>query len=91
MSGPISAADRSSGDYRNITGEKLDSSETKRGLHVIAETAGVAWDYIGVARPDAVTEVYSFKLGGSTGALQRTITLTFEDASKENLLSVERT
>jgi hypothetical protein len=33
------------------------------------------WNYIGVAYPDAVTTVYTFKIGGVSGTTVQTITL----------------
>ncbi len=48
-------------------------------------------DAITVTYPDAVTEVYSFRTGGVGGAVVMTITITYTDSTKANLLSVTRT
>ena len=44
-------------------------------------------DYFSVATPDTVTEIYSFKSGGSGGTLLRTITIVYTDATKAVILS----
>jgi len=48
------------------------------------------YDYIAVAYPSSTTEEYTYKTGGSGGTTVATITLTFNDASKEQLTSVEK-
>jgi hypothetical protein len=49
------------------------------------------YDYIAATYPTTTTEVYTYKSGGSGGTTVATITLTFSDASKEQLTSVEKT
>ena len=46
-----------------------------------------AHDYVGVTYPDTITEVYTFKTGGSSGTTVQTITLVYTDSTKANLLS----
>jgi hypothetical protein len=53
--------------------------------------AGVTYDYIGASYPNAVTEVYSYKQGGSGGTLQATVTVTYTDSTKNSLVSVVKT
>ena len=48
------------------------------------------YDYVGAAYPDTETEVYTTKLGGSSGSIQEVITVIYTDSTKENLSSVER-
>jgi hypothetical protein len=50
-----------------------------------------AYDYISVAYPDTVTEVYTFKTGGSGGTTVATITIVYTDATKELLSTVTKT
>lgn len=50
-----------------------------------------SYDYISVTYPDTVTEVYVYRDGGASGTLIATVTITYSDASKEELLSVART
>ena len=49
------------------------------------------YDYISATYPNTITEVYSYKSGGSIGATVGTVTVIYSDASKEVLTSVERT
>jgi hypothetical protein len=58
----------------------------------IAETIGsvlnsVNWDGGSLALPDAVTEIYSFKTGGSSGTTVATVTLVYTSAAKTYLLT----
>jgi hypothetical protein len=50
-----------------------------------------SYDYIGITYPDAVTEVYVFKTGGSSGTTVGTLTLVYTDSTKANLSSVTKT
>lgn len=52
---------------------------------------GVSYDYIAIAYPTATTETYTYKSGGSGGTTEATITVTYVDATKAELVSVERT
>lgn len=49
-----------------------------------------AYDYIGVTTPDDVTEVYTFKTGGSSGTAINTVTIVYTDNTKATLSSVTR-
>lgn len=49
------------------------------------------YDYIAATYPDAVTEVYTFKTGGSGGATVGTLTVVYTDATKAVLSSVAKT
>jgi hypothetical protein len=51
----------------------------------------LAYDYIVVTYPDSVTEVYTFKTGGSGGTTVRTVTVVYTAADKNNLSTVART
>lgn len=46
------------------------------------------YDYIGVTYPDSVTEVYTYKSGGSSGTEVGVLTVTYQDSSKLILKSV---
>ena len=48
-------------------------------------------DYISVAYPSDTTEVYTYKLGGSSGDIVATLTLTYTDNTKANIFSVAKT
>lgn len=45
-------------------------------------------DYIG-ATYNLTSDVYVYKVGGSSGTLLKTLTITYTDSTKENILSVE--
>lgn len=51
---------------------------------------GLSFDYIAVTYPTTLSEVYTYKTGGSSGTTVATITVVYTDDTKENLLSVER-
>jgi hypothetical protein len=48
------------------------------------------FDYVSITYPTTTTEVYAFKEGGSSGTVLATVTLTYSDATKEQLTSVEK-
>jgi hypothetical protein len=50
-----------------------------------------AYDYIGATYPDGVTEVYTYKLGGSGGTTVATVTVVYTTTVKDVLTSVTRT
>lgn len=49
------------------------------------------YDTVTVAYPDAVTEVYSTRIGGAGGSVQEVVTIIYVDSDKEQLVSVVRT
>jgi hypothetical protein len=49
------------------------------------------FDFISATYPNATTEVYSYKLGGSSGSLVGTITVVYQDATKNLITSVAKT
>lgn len=79
----------------------LDSGQTLKGAYDDSNSAfrvetlnamiPTAYDYVSVAYPDAVTEVYTFKTGGSGGTVVSTVTVVYTDASKNFLSSATRT
>ena len=80
-----------------LTLEQLKFAKDKDGNIVIRvyDSSGkpicldnVNRDYVSAAYPDAVTEVYTYRLGGAAGAVTEIITVVYTDATKENLDSV---
>lgn len=67
-----------------------DDGTGRRALHVKMSGAIVAvnYDQILATYPDSVTEVYTYKLTGSTVA---TVTVVYTDSTKANLASVTKT
>lgn len=52
--------------------------------------ANFSYDYVSVGYPDSVTEVYTFKTGGSGGTTVGTITVVYTTSSKEFIDNVTR-
>lgn len=50
-----------------------------------------SYDYIGVTYPDGVTEVYVYKIGGSSGTTVATVTMVYTDSTKASISTVTRT
>lgn len=50
----------------------------------------VAYDYIKATYPDTVTEVYTFKTGGSSGTTVATVTVVYTDTTKEFIDTVTK-
>ena len=48
------------------------------------------WNYVAVTYPDTVTEVYTYKTAALLGDVIAVVTITYSDASKEQLTSVQR-
>ena len=66
--------------------------DSENPFHVALETGMInfGYDYVSVAFPDCVTEVYTFKTGGVSGTVISTITIVYTDSTKANLSSVSR-
>lgn len=58
--------------------------------NVISDLRQSEFDTITITYPDTVTEVYTHRKGGLTGLVAFTLTLVYQDATKEVLLSVTR-
>jgi hypothetical protein len=50
----------------------------------------VAWDYVVVTYPDATSEVYTFKDGGSSGIVVGVVTLVYTSSAKTALSSAAK-
>ncbi len=48
-------------------------------------------DAITVEYPNSTTEIYKYRLGGVSGTILMTLTLTYTSSTKENLSSVVKT
>lgn len=51
--------------------------------------SGIVFDYGSVAYPDGVTEVFTFREGGSGGVVVATVTVTYTSAAKNRLSTFE--
>lgn len=48
------------------------------------------FDYIAATYPTGTTEVYTYKLGGASGTVVGTITVTYTDSTKALVSSVQK-
>lgn len=64
---------------------------TQNTLLAVAGLVTLPYDYIAAAYPNATTETYTFKTGGSGGTTVATVTVVYTDATKENLSTVTKT
>ena len=60
-------------------------------INVVSGLISSGYDYISVAYPDTLTEVYTFKTGGASGTIVATITIVYTTATKDVLSTVTRT
>lgn len=51
---------------------------------------GISYDYIYIDRPDNVTEIYTYRIGGATGEVQALVRATYTSGQKKYLQSIER-
>lgn len=51
---------------------------------------GISYDYIYIDRPDNVTEIYTYKIGGATGEVQALVRATYTSSAQKYLQSIER-
>lgn len=47
--------------------------------------SGVTWNYFSVAYPNITTDVYTYRQGGATGTIVRTVTITYTDATRNKI------
>lgn len=52
---------------------------------------GMVYDALTIAYPDSVTEIVSYRTGGKTGTIVRTIEIIYSDSTKNEAISIERT
>ena len=78
---------------------KSTADPTKHGFVVLrpdGSDVGMAFglapfDYIAATYPNATTEVYTYKTGGSGGTTVGTITVVYTDSTKEFISTVTKT
>lgn len=69
----------------------LTSKRVNVNANITSGLINVAYDYIAVAYPIGIQEIYTFYIGGSGGNLVATITVNYIDNTKANLLNVAKT
>lgn len=60
-------------------------------INALSDLRQSEFDTITVTYPDSVTETYTHRKGGLSGAVSFVITLVYSDASKNTLVSATRT
>lgn len=83
----VDAGNSDSGTQRVVIADDQNSIETLEQTGLIP----FEYDYIGVDYPTTSTEVYEYFTGGSGGTLVATVTVTYTDPTKAELVSVART
>ena len=53
--------------------------------------ADLVYDYVAASYPDSITEIYTFRKGGSGGTLLATVTIVYTDSTKVDISTAERT
>lgn len=84
------ALTRSDKDFQSFV--EVDGKQARRVYNVNAGNLleGIVFDYIGASYPTSTSEVFTYKIGGSGGTTQATITVVYTDATKEFISSVTR-
>lgn len=72
-----------------------ETSRGKTAVNVIPLNSGsiiegISYDYLYIDRPDNVTEIYTYRLGGATGEIQAVVRATYTSGSAKYLQSIER-
>ena len=76
------------GDRHNISRQMVVNSDGSININTLSGMIDFSFDYISLALTDSVTEVYTFRQGGSGGTVVATLTLVW-DGTK--VTSVTRT
>lgn len=85
-------------DYKNLS--DIDSTKTKRFVEIVNTNSnpikiggllsGLNFDSISVSYDSPTQETYSYFVGGLSGSQVATLTITYTDATKNYLNTVER-
>lgn len=72
-----------------------ETSRGKTAVNVIPLNSGsiiegISYDYLYIDRPDNVTEIYTYRIGGPTGEVQALVRATYTSGSEKYLQSIER-
>jgi hypothetical protein len=86
MAGLGTKADNEKNSFVLVDGE-VARRVTPTGTGNLLE--GVIWDHISFTYPDTVTEIFTYKLGGSGGTTAATVTAVYTDADKNFLLTID--
>ena len=67
-----------------VSGDKWAQDVNVKGGTSLA-LDGVNRDYVSLNEPDAVTEVYTYRLGGALGTITEVVTVVYTNAAKGTL------
>lgn len=72
-----------------------ETSRGKTAVNVIPLNSGsiiegISYDYLYIDRPDNVTEIYTYRIGGPTGEVQALVRAIYTSGSEKYLQSIER-
>lgn len=68
--------------------QSANTSAVETSLEAIAGLIPQGFDYVSVAYPNATTEEYTFKTGGSGGTTIATVTVVYTDSTKDAISTV---
>lgn len=74
----------------NVNGEEINPA-TNESIEALGGLLTEAYDSISFSYPSSTEEIIYFKVGGLAGVTVMTITVTYTDATKENVQSAVRT
>jgi hypothetical protein len=74
----------------DLNSKEFNKFDSNGSVKTITGISIPEYDYVSAAYPNATTEVYTYKSGGSSGTTVATLTVIYTDSSKDNLSSVER-
>lgn len=88
--------DRSEHIDENVSAKRVgmyvwDGSNWQRSNGAMGKLVTVAFDYVGYANTDTITDTYTYKTGGSGGATVATVTVVYTDTTKTQPLTITRT
>lgn len=92
MALPSTIQDR---DFRNF--DDNGDGTTSRFVKILGGSssgggllAGVTFDHVSGSYPNAVTEIYTLKNGGSGGTTEAVVTVVYTDATKQLIQTVDK-
>ena len=89
MSLPKTKADREFQKFSETSSGKTAVNMIPLNSGSIIE--GISYGYMYVDRPDNITEIYTYRIGGPTGEIQAVVKAVYTSGSEKYLQSVERT
>lgn len=82
-------------EINDLTATPVPGNKWAQDVNVKGGTSlaldGVNRDYVSLSEPDAVTEVYTYRLGGVAGTITEIVTVVYTNAAKGTLSYAEIT